>query len=76
MKDSYVHPIVLGDKEKIQELAKEENLNIDKLEIIDPSNSDMAESLAEEFKKVRDGKVTGEQAEEIISNNVNYFGTC
>ena len=75
LKDSYVHPIVLGDKEKIQELAKEENLNIDKLEIIDPSNSDMAESLAEEFKKVRDGKVTGEQAEEIISNNVNYFGT-
>jgi phosphate acetyltransferase len=44
------------------------------LEILNPKTSDLSDKLAEEFSEVRQGKVTLEQAEDIIEN-VNYFGT-
>lgn len=71
---SYVHPIVLGDYGEIETLAKEESLEIEGLEIIDPVNCENKEELVDAFVKRRNGKVTKEQAEDII-NDVNYFGT-
>ncbi|MCK1975974.1 phosphate acetyltransferase [Jeotgalicoccus huakuii] len=74
-KDSYVHPIVLGDTDEIIRIAKEENIDIDNLEIINPATSELGQKLADEFQTVRNGKVTADQAVEIIGTNVNYFGT-
>ena len=74
LKNSYVHPIVIGDADEIKKIADEENLNIEGLEILNPKTSDLSDKLAEEFSEVRQGKVTLEQAEDIIEN-VNYFGT-
>lgn len=74
LKNSYVHPIVIGDADELKKIAEEENLNIDGLEILNPKTSDLSDKLAEEFSEVRQGKVTLEQAEDIIEN-VNYFGT-
>jgi phosphate acetyltransferase len=71
---SYVHPIVLGNKDEIEETAKNEGLNIDSLEIINPKACDTKDELVEEFVARRKGKVTKEQADEIL-NDENYFGT-
>lgn len=74
LKHSYVHPIVIGDVAEIEKVAAEENIDITNLEIINPKTSDLTQKLAEGFCEVRQGKVTLEQAEDIIEN-INYFGT-
>lgn len=71
---TYVHPIVLGNVEEIRELGESLGLNTDGLEVIDPTNSDIIDELSQKFVERRNGKVTEEQADEIIKN-VNYFGT-
>ncbi len=73
-KTDYVHPIVLGNHDEIKALAGEESLDIENLEIIDPVNCEGKEELADAFVERRNGKVTKEQADDII-NDVNYFGT-
>lgn len=74
LENSYVHPIVLGDADELKQIAAEENINIEGLEILNPKTSDLSAQLAGVFCEVRQGKVTLEQAEDIIQN-VNYFGT-
>lgn len=71
---TYVDPIVLGDKETIQELAEKENLELGNVELIDPKLCEYKGELAESFVKRRKGKVTHEQADDIL-NDANYFGT-
>lgn len=73
-KTDYVHPIVLGNHDEIRALAEEKSLDIENLEIIDPVNCEDKEELADAFVERRNGKVTKEQADDII-NDVNYFGT-
>ncbi|WP_411842911.1 phosphate acetyltransferase [Salinicoccus sp. HZC-1] len=71
---TYVDPIVLGNKEAIQELANEENLDLSGVELIDPRVCEYKEDLAAAFVERRKGKVTQEQAVDIL-NDANYFGT-
>ncbi len=66
-------PILLGNTEKITELAKENNFNIENLEIIDPENCDISE-FKEKFLERRKGKATEEQANKLL-RDPNYFGT-
>ena len=73
-KDGYAKVILLGNVEKINTIAKEENLDIDAIEIIDPLTSDKAEAYANEFYELRKAKgVTPEQAAETVKNPL-YFG--
>ncbi|CAD2080530.1 phosphate acetyltransferase [Jeotgalicoccus coquinae] len=74
LKNSYVHPIVIGDAVELKKIAAEKNIDIEGLEILNPKTSDLTSKLAEEFCEVRQGKVTLEQAEDIVQN-INYFGT-
>ncbi|MGO1922241.1 MAG: phosphate acetyltransferase [Jeotgalicoccus sp.] len=74
LENSYVHPIVLGDADELNKIAAEENIDIEGLEILNPKKSDLSAELAEKFCEVRQGKVTLEQAQDIIQN-INYFGT-
>ncbi len=74
LENSYVHPIVLGDADELNKIAAEENIDIEGLEILNPKTSELSAQLAEKFCEVRQGKVTLEQAEDIIQN-INYFGT-
>ncbi|MFD2830539.1 phosphate acetyltransferase [Corticicoccus populi] len=71
---TYVHPIVLGDKSEIEQLAQNEGLNLEGLEIINPESCSDKQELVDEFVARRKGKVTAEQADDIL-NDVNYFGT-
>lgn len=70
----YVTPVVLGDYDKINLLAKDKGLDVSDIEIINPSTSELKPELVKSFVERRKGKATEEQAEELL-NNVNYFGT-
>lgn len=70
----YVTPVVLGDYDKINLLAKDKGLDVSDIEIINPSTSELKPELVKSFVERRKGKATEEQADELL-NNVNYFGT-
>ncbi len=70
----YVAPIVLGAKDEIEALAKEEQIDISELTIIDPVVSSHIDELTDAFVKRRKGKVSVDEARELLKQ-VNYFGT-
>lgn len=70
----YVTPVVLGDYDKINLLAKDKGLDVSDIEVINPSTSELKTELVKSFVERRKGKATEEQADELL-NNVNYFGT-
>lgn len=72
--DGDLKPIVLGSKEKLAEIAKEECIDISNLEIIDPLNYDDIDNMVSAFVERRKGKATKEKAREILKDH-NYFGT-
>ena len=73
-KDGLVTPIVLGNVEEIKKTAKELNVSIDDLEIIDPLKAEDFDELVGKFVERRKGKNTKEEAETFLKD-VNYYGT-
>lgn len=67
-------PVVLGDKKKILELAKEHDLNIKGMEIIELDKFDRYEEMVDEMLKLRRGKMDEQQVREALKGG-NYFGT-
>ena len=69
--EGYAKNVLLGDPEKIKKMAAEENLDIDGIEIIDPSEG--SEEFAELFAELRKKKgVTIEQARETVKDPLYY----
>ena len=62
--EGIIHPIVIGNKEEIPSA----------LTVINPQTYQEMDELIAAFVERRKGKVTGEQAREILQD-VNYFGT-
>lgn len=73
-KDGLLTPIVLGNVEEIKKTAKELNVCIDDIEIIDPTKAEDFDELVEKFVERRKGKNTKEEAERFLKD-VNYYGT-
>ena len=72
---NFLHPILVGDPEKISASAEKSGFNIRGAEIIDPMNFDRMDEMVELFCELRKSKgVTPEQANAILSS-ANYFGT-
>ena len=72
---NFLHPILVGDPEKIAASAEKSGFNIRGAEIIDPMNFDRMDEMVELFCELRKSKgVTHEQAKGILSS-ANYFGT-
>ena len=71
---SYVQPVLVGKKEKVEEIAKGLSLDASNLEVIDHENYEKLEELVAKFVERRAGKVTEEKARELLKD-VNYFGT-
>ncbi len=66
--------VLLGDKDKIAELAKDRGLDIDSVEVIDPAKSDLIPEFAEAYFEKRKHKgITEAQAEETVKNEL-FFG--
>ncbi|WP_071461435.1 phosphate acetyltransferase [Bacillus massilinigeriensis] len=67
-------PVLIGNIEKIQALAEEFGVSLEKAEIYDPAQFAMMDELVAAFVDRRKGKVTAEQARNILLDE-NYFGT-
>lgn len=69
--EGYANTVLLGNPDKINKIASEENIDIDGIEIIDPSfgNEEFAELFAELRKKKG---VTIEQARETVKDPLYY----
>lgn len=75
-RDNLVEPILLGNKSAIEEVAKNNNLDISGLQIIDPANypEDDKQAMFEALSERRKGKNTPEQIHQML-DDVSYFGT-
>lgn len=73
-KEGFAKIILIGNKEEIMKLAKENNRDISKANIIEPLNSEQYEEYAESLYELRKAKgMTMEQAKELLKDPV-YFG--
>lgn len=69
-------PILVGNPDNIKKIAKENNLQADDLEIIDPVDSVWKEDFANHIHERRKAKgLTLEQASELVKNPI-YFAGC
>ena len=75
IKQDFAKIILIGNKEQILKRAKELDLNnIDKVEIVNPQNSDLYNEFVESFYELRKHKnISLEKAKEIMLDNI-YFG--
>lgn len=72
--DKVLKPIVLGNIAEIENTAKSENINIEGLEIIEPTKYEGFDELVQKFVERRKGKVDEDSAKDILKDP-NYFGT-
>ena len=73
-KEQFADVIVLGNKDEILNMAKEHNINIDGVKIINPVEDARFEKFANEFYELRKAKgMTLEKAEETLKDET-YFG--
>lgn len=73
-KEEIVQPVLIGLKEKMEQKAKDLNLSLAGVEIIDPSTYGEFEQMVQAFVERRKGKATEEDARNILLDE-NYFGT-
>ncbi|RKI41790.1 phosphate acetyltransferase [bacterium D16-51] len=72
---SFLHPILVGDEEKIADAAEDCGFNIRGAEIINPAKYEDMDKMVELFCELRKSKgVTPEQARKALMQT-NYFGT-
>lgn len=67
--------ILLGDKEAINSQAKNLNLNLENIEIIDPNTSSYKKEFANHLHELRKSKGLSEQEAEQLVLDKNYFAT-
>ncbi|MGP4106201.1 phosphate acetyltransferase [Virgibacillus sp. L01] len=67
-------PVLLGDRSKMKQKAEEIGVDIATSKLMDPKDFAEFELMVETFVERRKGKVTAEQAREILLDE-NYFGT-
>ncbi|KKK38000.1 phosphotransacetylase [Mesobacillus campisalis] len=72
--DGVLMPILVGNIERIQGLARDWDVPLENVEIYDPSSFAMMDELVAAFVERRKGKVNEEQARQILLDE-NYFGT-
>ena len=73
-KEGFAKVILIGNEEEINNIAKENNLDIKQAEIINPATSEKYDEYVEAFYELRKAKgMTIEQAKELILDPV-FFG--
>ena len=71
----FANIILVGDETKINKLAKDNNINLDDIKIINPNTSELTQELINKFYEIRKHKgLTLEEAEKTIKNDFLYFG--
>lgn len=72
--EGIVKPVLIGIKEKIEQKAKNSRIEIDGIEILDPSTYEAFDEMVDAFVERRKGKATREDAQKMLADE-NYFGT-
>ena len=73
--EEFANVILIGNKDDANKLAKENDIDISGIEIINPETSDKFEEYANAFYELRKAKgMTIEKARETLKDNM-YFGT-
>ena len=73
LKEEYANIILVGNKQRIEKDAKENNINIEGAEIVDPVNSEKYDEYVDLLYDLRKNKgMTIEQAQELVKNPVYY----
>lgn len=74
LKEEFCKIVLIGNKEEVLNLAKENDLDVSKAEIIEPSKSDSYEEYVNAFYELRKHKgMTMEKSEELMLDPV-FFG--
>lgn len=74
LKEQYANIVLVGNQEKIMNIAQKNKINIEKAQIIDPDTSERKEEYAQLLYELRKHKgMTIEEARELIKDPV-YFG--
>ncbi|GAE33580.1 phosphate acetyltransferase [Halalkalibacter akibai] len=73
-KDKVVTPILIGNKDEVQAKAKQNNVDLGNITILDPHQYEGMDEMVASFVERRKGKETEETAREKLVD-VNYFGT-
>ena len=74
-KEGFAKILLIGNVEEANKLAKENDIDISGIEIIDPETSNKFEEYAEAFYELRKAKgITIEDARKMVKDNM-YFGT-
>ena len=73
VKETEVIPVLLGNPDKIKIYLEIEGI-MDGYEVIDPAHYPQFEDMVASLVERRKGKMTEEQAREILVKDVNYFG--
>lgn len=72
---NFLHPILVGNEERIFDAAEECGFNIRGAEIIDPEKYEKMDEMVEVLCEIRKKKgITPERAREVLKQT-NYFGT-
>ena len=72
--DGILHPILIGNKEDIQKVAKEANLDASSVDSIDPKHYEAYDEMVQAFVERRKGKITEEEARKRLLDET-YFAT-
>ena len=73
LKEGFANIVLVGNEEKVKELAKTNNFNIEKAKIVDPSKAEKYEEYANQFYELRKHKgMAMEKAKELILDPVYY----
>jgi len=71
--DHLVQPILLGSPDSIAEVAKQEQINLEKISVIDPENDGALTNLTQQLQVLRAHKgMTLETAAEAIQDRLHY----
>lgn len=74
-KEGFAKIILIGNEEEVNQLAKENSIDISEIQIINPENSEKYDEYVMAFYELRKAKgMTEEKAREILKDNM-YFGT-
>ena len=74
-KEGFANIILIGNEEDANKLAKENNIDISGIPVINPETSDKFDEYANAFYELRKAKgMTEDKAKEMLKDNM-YFGT-
>ena len=76
IKEGFANIILVGDPEKIDEKAKENNINLEGAKIINPLTSEKLSKYSNDLYELRKNKgMTLDGAKDILKKNTRYFAT-